>query len=52
MELQREDAAVQVAGCRECLGPPTEAGTAGGGLLAHRRCSTVPWVKELSKDVS
>lgn len=39
--------------CRsQAAGPPTEARTAGGGLLAHKRCSTVPREKELSKDVS
>lgn len=41
MELQKEDAALQVSGCRECLGPLAEVGAAGGGLLARRRCAIV-----------
>ena len=54
-ELQ-EDAALHVLGCRECLGPLVEAGAAGDGLLACRRCVLIEdlchQVKELQEEVS
>ena len=55
-ELQKENAALQVRGCRECLWPLAKAGAAGDGFRAHRRCAVIKdlchQVKELQEEVS
>lgn len=38
-QVQREDAAPQIWGCMECLGPFSMAGGGSEGVLACRRCS-------------
>lgn len=40
-ELQKEDAALQISNCRECLVPLPEAGAAEVGCLTCRRCVLV-----------
>lgn len=55
-ELQKEDAALQVWGCRECLWPLAKSGAAGVSFLGHRRCAVIKdlchQVKELQEEVS
>lgn len=55
-ELQKEDTALQVQGCRECLWPLAKAGASRDGFLARGRCAVIKdlchHIKELQQEVS
>lgn len=54
--VQKEDAALHISSCRECLVPLPQAGAADDGVLTCRRCVLVEdlchQIKELQEEVS